>query len=137
MVDKFDKATRSRIMASVRSQGNKSTELAMISILRKAHLTGWRRHQKMLGNPDFVWPQKKIALFVDGCFWHGCPTCKRTPKSNVDFWENKIRTNKSRDLRYTRYLRAHGWHVIRVWECKINKTVTVNRISRIYNAVSG
>jgi DNA mismatch endonuclease, patch repair protein len=75
-MDRFSKEHRSRIMASVRSRGNRSTEVALGKLLWSAGLRGYRKHWPIEGRPDFAWPQLKIALFVDGCFWHGCPYCK-------------------------------------------------------------
>jgi hypothetical protein len=71
MADVFSKRKRSQIMAAVRSKGNKTTELKLISIFRVNGIVGWRRNKKITGSPDFVFRKKRIALFVDGCFWHG------------------------------------------------------------------
>jgi len=128
VVDTVSKATRSRYMAAVRSKGNQSTEKIMLSLLRAQMLSGWRRHYSITGTPDFCWPKKKIALFVDGCFWHGCPRCYKTPKSNVKFWREKMVRNKRHDRRVNSYLRRKGWSVIRVWECQIQTKRTLNRI---------
>ena len=81
-MDTVSKATRSRIMSAVKPSGNKTTEVAMGALLRSNGLVGYRKHWPVLGKPDFAWPRRKIALFVDGCFWHGCPKCvsvRRTP----------------------------------------------------------
>lgn len=134
MVDKYDKATRSRMMAAVRSRGNRSTELRMVKILRQHGLSGWRRHHSVPGTPDFCWPKLKVALFVDGCFWHGCPRCRRAPKSNQAFWDAKVTENKRRDRRASRKLRKLGWSVIRVWECQIGKEATISRIAKMLNS---
>src|SRR5882762_6154295 len=107
-MDRVSKATRSRIMASVRSKGNRSTEQLMARILRKAGLRGYRKHWQVAGKPDFAWPAKKTALFVDGCFWHGCRRCNRPSKSNLSFWREKISQNRTRDLRVSRQLRRDG-----------------------------
>lgn len=127
-MDRVSKATRSRIMASVRSKGNRSTEQLMAKILRNAGLRGYRKHWNVAGKPDFAWPDRKIALFVDGCFWHGCPRCNRPSKSNLAFWRKKISDNKRRDLRNSRHLRRRGWKVLRVWECTITSVRTLRRI---------
>ena len=129
-MDTVDKATRSRYMAAVRSRGNLSTERKMLQILRKYGLKGWRRHYRIEGTPDFCWPKYKIALFVDGCFWHGCPRCYKTPKSNVRFWKTKVLVNRERDIRITKALRRKGWTVVRIWECLIKKKKTIARIRR-------
>lgn len=131
MSDKFEKQKRSEIMASVRSRGNISTEIYMLNVLRKHGLKGWRRHWKIQGKPDFVWPKFKIALFLDGCFWHGCPTCLKMPKSNVKYWNEKIKGNKERDKRVSKHLRSMSWKVIRVWECRITQKSTLRRIKTL------
>jgi len=126
-MDHVPKAVRSRIMASVRSRGNTTTEMRLGKLLWAAGIRGYRKHWHILGKPDFAWPKRKLAVFVDGCFWHGC-RCKRLPKSNKKFWRDKIDTNKCRDLRITRMLRRDGWTVIRVKECAVAKQSTVTRI---------
>ena len=93
MPDIFTKAKRSEVMSRVRSRGNRSTELRMISIFRAHGISGWRRNRPVFGRPDFVFPVERVAVFVDGCFWHGCPWhgCPwhgRVPASNVAFWTN-------------------------------------------------
>lgn len=108
---------RSRQMARVRSKGNKSTETRVAKLLRAHRITGWRRHLDLPGRPDFAFPKAKLALFVDGCFWHGCPTCqRRPPRNNAAFWAEKLAANARRDRRADRHLRAKGWAVMRIWE---------------------
>ncbi|MBV6397604.1 MAG: Very short patch repair protein [Anaerolineales bacterium] len=116
MPDVFTKQKRSEVMSRIKGKGNKDTELAMIQILRKNHVSGWRRNQAVLGKPDFVFPKLKIALFVDGCFWHGCPKHSNMPRNNRKFWEKKLQQNKDRDKYVSRELKKAGWKVIRVWE---------------------
>ncbi len=116
MPDVFTKEKRSEVMSRIKGKGNKDTELAMIQILRKHHISGWRRNQAVLGKPDFVFPKQKIALFVDGCFWHGCPKHSNMPKNNREFWAKKMQANKDRDKFVNRELRKLGWRVVRVWE---------------------
>ena len=128
-----DQKTRSKIMSAVRSKGNKSTEMAMMKLLRNNRLKGWRRHLPIHGKPDFSWQRLKIALFVDGCFWYGCPRCYRAPTSNTDYWEAKVKRNRSRDRKVSKLLRNEGWSVIRVWECRIHEAHTLKRIARIIN----
>ncbi len=103
-------------MSRIKGKGNKDTELVMIQILRSNHISGWRRNQAVFGKPDFVFPKQKIALFVDGCFWHGCPKHSNMPQNNREFWQKKLQGNKERDKRVTRELRKLGWVVVRVWE---------------------
>jgi len=92
MVDRIDKAARSRLMASVKSAKNRSTELQLVFLLRTNNIFGWRRSQAIFGRPDFVWPSFKVAVFVDGCFWHGCPKHLRLPSST---WGIKIAQRQS------------------------------------------
>ena len=79
-------------------------------------MTGWRRGSKLTGKPDFVFPKLKLAVFVDGCFWHGCPLHATQPKINAAFWRKKIAANQARDRLVNRTLRSLGWRVLRVWE---------------------
>jgi len=118
---------RSRIMASVRSKGNRTTELALGRILWEAGLRGYRKHWPIVGRPDFAWPSLKVAVFVDGCFWHGC-SCKYLPRSNRRFWKEKIEANMRRDSRVSQRLRRAGWSVARVRECKVAANATISRI---------
>jgi DNA mismatch endonuclease (patch repair protein) len=106
---------RTRIMRSNKSHGNLSTELTLARLMRANRISGWRRRVLMTGRPDFVFKQQRVALFIDGCYWHGCK-CRRLPKKNREYWEAKFRDNQARDKRITRDLRAGGWHVIRIWE---------------------
>ena len=108
-------------MASVRSRGNSTTELKLGKLLWAAGLRGYRKQWKAPGRPDFAWPGRKIAIFVDGCFWHGCAKCKYPPRTNVDFWANKIETNRARDKRVRRALRRDGWVVLRFWEHEVRQ----------------
>ena len=126
MVDTFSKTERSRIMASVKSRDAKSTELKFILLLKEKGITGWRRNYPLTGKPDIVFSRFKIAVFIDGCFWHGCPHHCRMPSSNVNYWNNKIEKNKIRDKKITKALKMRGWQVIRIWEHEI-KTGKLNR----------
>jgi DNA mismatch endonuclease (patch repair protein) len=116
MADIFTKKKRSAVMSAIRSRDNTSTELRLIAIFRNHGITGWRRGSKLTGRPDFVFPKLKLAVFVDGCFWHGCPRHAVRPKTNAAFWRAKITGNRTRDRRVNRLLRAQGWTVLRVWE---------------------
>lgn len=119
----FGNLSRGQLMSRVRSKGNKTTEERLASLLRKSALSGWRRHQPLHGRPDFVWPKARVAVFVDGCFWHGHDCGKNvTPKTNEKAWRDKINRNKARDRKATRLLRAEGWIVVRIWECHLART---------------
>jgi DNA mismatch endonuclease (patch repair protein) len=121
MPDVFTKAKRSDVMSRIRSRGNQATELAFIKLLHQNGITGWRRHQPVYGNPDFIFRKQKVAVFVDGCFWHGCPKHCKTPTGNRAFWKKKLAANKARDRRVNRVLRKEGWRVIRIWEHDLAK----------------
>jgi len=123
MPDVFTTTKRSQVMSRIRASRNRDTELRMISILRSGKLTGWRRNKKMFGKPDFVFPGRRVVLFVDGCFWHRHPRCKfsYTPKSRTEFWLPKFAQNIARDRLVTRTLRKAGWQVVRIWECQLSR----------------
>jgi DNA mismatch endonuclease (patch repair protein) len=114
-------------MASVGSRGNRTTEVALGRLLWAAGLRGYRKQWPVEGRPDFAWPSLMVAVFVDGCFWHGC-SCKYLPRSHKKFWRDKIENNKRRDRRVARSLRSKGWIVIRVKECAVGNSVALRRI---------
>lgn len=114
--DVFSRKKRSEVMSKIRGSGNKETELVLASLFRKNRIRGWRRTVKMLGRPDFVFSAIRLTVFVDGCFWHGCPKHYSTPKGNAKFWKSKLEQNRNRDRKVTRKLRRDGWRVIRIWE---------------------
>jgi DNA mismatch endonuclease (patch repair protein) len=128
MADVFTRAKRSHVMSRIRPNGNKGTELAMVAFFRENRITGWRRQQPLFGKPDFVFRKNRIALFVDGCFWHGCPEHGTKPKTNTEFWAKKIQRNKDRDRLVNSTLSAAGWQVVRVWEHELRKK-NVGRLS--------
>jgi DNA mismatch endonuclease (patch repair protein) len=105
---------RSEVMAKIRSKGNRSTELRLVLLFKTARISGWRRHVSLPGRPDFTFRAAKVAVFVDGDFWHG--RLARRPKSNASYWTAKIEGNCRRDRRNNRLLRKLGWSVLRVWE---------------------
>ena len=127
MTDCLSREKRSRLMASVKGCDNQSTELKLLKLFREHGVKGWRRHQPLTGKPDFVFPEQQLAIFVDGCFWHGCPRCYRRPKSNRKYWDAKLAGNITRDRRVSRLLRAEGWSVCRIWECRLKKPDSVIR----------
>lgn len=119
-MDNVSRQVRSRTMAAVKSTGNRSTERVLRARLVRGGFRGWRMHAKdVAGCPDFVFDAARLAVFVDGCFWHGCPSCRRAPNSNQEYWTKKVERNRKRDRRNTRELRGEGWTVLRVWECKL------------------
>jgi DNA mismatch endonuclease, patch repair protein len=103
-------------MARIKGTGNKDTKLRLIAVFRSKGIKGWRRHAAVFGKPDFVFRDLKLTVFVDSCFWHGCPAHSTSPKSNRKFWAAKIARNRAHDRLVNRTLRACGWRVLRIWE---------------------
>jgi len=103
-------------MASIRSKGNKTTEGVFLTILRQGKISGWRRHLDLPGKPDFTFRAQRLVVFLDGCFWHGCPRCYHLPEDNRSYWRKKVLGNRRRDRRRSQELRSLGWRVLRVWE---------------------
>jgi len=132
MADTLSKSRRSALMARIKSAGNTTTELRLIAIMRPAGIRGWSRGQRLTGHPDFIFRKKRVAVFVDGCFWHGCPRCYRRPKTRRKYWDAKVAGNIKRDRRNRARLQRLGWRVVRIWEHELsNDTVDcVNRIRR-------
>lgn len=127
MPDRVDKDTRSRVMSAVRSK-NTRLEQTLIEILNDAGIEGYERYAESLpGTPDVAFLDKKIAVFLDSCFWHGCPKHLRRPSSNKPYWESKIEKNIKRDKRQRSALRRLGWGVLRVWEHDLKKPLNIVR----------
>lgn len=127
---------RSANMSAIKSHGNRTTERRLRGLLVRAGITGWRIGVKTLvGTPDFVFPDDKIVIFLDGCFWHGCPLCGRNPKTNKKYWKAKIERNKARDLKVSSQLRREGFKVIRLWECALRDDAAkcVRNIAKLVN----
>ena len=134
MPDVFTKIKRSEVMSHIRSHGNRDTELVLAKIFRAHGLTGWRRRQPVFGKPDFIFRAAKVAVFVDGCFLHGCPRHCRMPKGNRAFWRKKFGRNRDRDRLVSRTLRQRGWRVLRIWEhalARKNQARLVKRLQRV------
>jgi len=128
MPDTFSKEERTNIMRQVKSSRNKSTELKLITYFKSNNITGWRRKYNLFGKPDFTFPKKHIAVFVDGCFWHGHDCRNLKPTSNKNYWDRKIQRNKERDIEVNKFLKTKGWSVIRIWECQLKDSNKVNRL---------
>ena len=121
-------------MSAIRDRGNETTELRLARAFRKAGISGWRRHIRLPGRPDFVFARLRVAIFVDGCFWHGCPRCYLAPTRNAWLWANKVETNKRRDRRVAAALRRAGWRVIRLREHELKEEGRIPaRLNRIFN----
>jgi DNA mismatch endonuclease (patch repair protein) len=129
VTDCFNPEKRSRVMSRIRSHGNYTTELRFIRIMRAYKIAGWRRRSKLLGRPDFVFTRQKVAVFIDGDFWHGNPKKFRLPKSNCDYWQQKIEGNRARDRAVNKALKQEGWRVLRIWESSLKDEEAV--ISRL------
>ncbi len=135
MADVFTRAQRSAVMALIRSRGNRATELRLIALMREHGISGWRRNAKVFGKPDFVFRAEKLAVFVDGCFWHGCPRHATQPVNRAEWWAAKLARNAQRDRAVTRSLRALGWRVLRVWECALVRSRAARTVGRITRAL--
>jgi len=135
MTDVFSQAKRSEIMSRVHGRGNRATELALVNLLRLNGITGWRRSQPVIGKPDFIVRASRLAIFVDGCFWHGCPKHRTWPKQNAAFWRKKIRRNMARDREVNTTLRRMGWRVLRIWQHELTKRHKARLLVRIRRAL--
>ena len=158
MPDVFTRAKRSEVMSRIRSRGNKDTELALLRLLRRHGITGWRRHAlvsvasgrwqvtrkarasvlspvtrhlSLAVRPDFVFKKQRTAIFVDGCFWHGCPKHATWPANRAAWWRRKIEDNKKRDRVVNFALRRAGWCVLRVWEHELAKQNEARLVKRL------
>lgn len=109
------------MMRAIKSKNTKTTEVKMMAIFKELHIKGWRRMYPLVGKPDFVFPKKRIVVFVDGCFWHGHDCRNVTPSDNADFWNAKRAYNKQHDETITKTLEEKNWTVIRIWECELKK----------------
>lgn len=126
-----------RIMQAVKGKGNRTTEARLRAALVQARLRGWTSNARTVrGQPDFFFRAESVAIFVDGCFWHGCPRCGHVPKKNSAFWEAKITRNTERDAQTTVELRTHGILVLRFWEHQLTDNLGAC-IERVKAALRG
>jgi DNA mismatch endonuclease (patch repair protein) len=151
MADILTPRQRSERMARVRGRGNRSTEVALAGAFRKHGVRGWRRHVRLVLDPpksktsgraksrksvrpDFVFRPARVAVFVDGCFWHACPLHGTQPEGNAAFWGEKLAANRQRDRRTSSALRRVGWVVVRLWEhdLKTRPDACVRRVVRAF-----
>ena len=120
-MDSVGRKTRSRIMRSIKSKGTK-LEKEFHSALCSRGIKEIDSHPKdIFGNPDFVHRKAKMAIFLDSCFWHGCPKHCRMPHSNIEYWRKKIERNRKRDKLVTQTLIEKGWLVLRIWEHSLSE----------------
>jgi DNA mismatch endonuclease (patch repair protein) len=130
---------RSRMMSAVAGRGNRTTEVALRFALVRHGVRGWVMHPGGLrGRPDFYFPKKRIAVFVDGCFWHGCNSCGHVPSKNLPFWSAKLARNRQRDQTVQAVLEAEGIRVLRFWEHELqaDRNECVARVKRLLVATS-
>lgn len=129
MVDVHTKDQRSYNMSMIRGKDTKP-EIRLRQYLFSGGLRGYRLHYKLIGKPDIVFTRKKVAVFIDGCFWHKCPKCFKGPKTNKKFWTEKIESNIRRDKKVNRELKKQEWHVVRIWEHELKKD-----LDRVYRKI--
>jgi len=108
-------------MRKVRSTKNKTTELRLIEIFKQKGIVGWRRNYPVKGHPDFVFLDRKLAIFVDGCFWHGHDCRNTRPDDNAEYWKKKRTHNIEHDKAVTELFESRGWTVVRIWECELKE----------------
>lgn len=137
MADKFSKETRSYIMSRIRGKDTKP-EILVRKYLFARGLRFRKNDKRYLGRPDVVLPKYKTAVFVHGCFWHLHEGCKyaKMPKSNVEYWEEKLYRNRERDARNQAELKAMGWTVLTVWECELKKDKREETLEILYNRIT-
>jgi DNA mismatch endonuclease (patch repair protein) len=124
MADVFTKKKRSEIMSRIRGKNTKLESDFLKKLSAVSHAKGYRyrkHYAKLPGKPDIAFPGRKIAVFIDGCFWHGCKKHSRVPLSNVPYWSEKIGRNRARDVKNTKILKKEGWTVLRFWEHDVKK----------------
>lgn len=123
-------------MRQIKSKKNKSTEIRLIEIFKKNNVIGWKRNYPVRGHPDFVFLKCRIAVFVDGCFWHGHDCRNTRPKTNKEFWQKKRERNIKHDQEITELFEKRGWTVVRIWECELKRNNYENALRRITDHLS-
>src|SRR5688572_7068850 len=131
-------AVRSYTMSRIRGRDT-SPELRLRALLQEHGFRGYRLHLRLqgAGSPDIVWTRRRVCVFIDGCFWHRCPSCRiAIPMRNRSYWQDKFRRNRLRDRRTDRVLRAEGWHVLRLWEHEIlrDPDTCLRRIRQLFTS---
>lgn len=131
-LDPLSPEERSLRMSMVKSKNTRSTELHVAARLVRFGFRGWRRHpHEIPGKPDFYFVRERLALFVDGCFWHGCPLCKRNmPRIRREFWAAKIESNQNRDAAVRKLLTASGIRLLRIWEHELRDGAWLARLQK-------
>ena len=136
MSDVFNKEKRSQIMRAVKSRNTKSTEQTLLSLFKENGVTGWKRTYNVKGHPDFVFLKQRVAIFVDGCFWHGHDCRNTRPSDNADYWQKKRERNIRHDKEVTKNFEERGWTVLRIWECELKKNNREKTFNRILAAIN-
>jgi len=130
------KESTSRVMSAIKDKNTKP-ELILRKTLWHEGIKGYRLHwKKVQGRPDIAFPGRKVAVFVNGCFWHRCPHCDLPlPKSNTEFWEEKFQKNVNRDKRKIDQLQEIGWKVTTIWECQVKADLDscVTKVKKLIN----
>ena len=136
-MDKLNKEQRHRCMSAIKGKNTKP-ELLVRKFLFSRGFRYRLNHPRLPGHPDIVLRNYRTVIFVNGCFWHGHQGCKYfvLPKSNVEFWQNKIERNRLRDVEEQRQLASMGWHCITVWECQLKPKVRQQTLNALEYTLS-
>lgn len=123
MADLMTPTQRSSCMSKIKGKNTRPELMLRKSLWREG--LRYRLNSKLPGKPDMVFVSKKVAIFVDGCFWHCCPEHGSKPKSNESFWHKKLQRNIERDIIVNEQLHNKGWSVCRIWEHEVEKNISV------------
>lgn len=131
MADRISKEKRSKIMASIKGKNTKP-EIIIRKLLWAQGIRYRIHNKKIIGTPDISIKKKRTAVFLDGCFWHGCSKCYKVPKTNRKFWKDKLEYNKQRRRKVRHELKKEGWRVLEFWEHQIisQPTTATQKIAR-------
>ena len=136
-MDTVSKTRRSEIMRKVKSKETRLEKLLRNSLWRDG-IRYKKNNSSDFGKPDLIVGRRKLILFIDSCFWHGCKEHLRMPHSNKDYWENKIKRNKKRDVVVNNHYKNTDWKVLRIWEHELKTQKMVDKlVSRITHLSSG
>ncbi len=134
-MDVFDKEKRSEIMSHIKSKNTKA-EMLVFKELRRRGIYFQKHYKKAPGSPDIALPRKKIAVFIDGDFWHGYRFSRYRDRLPKEYWREKIENNIRRDKKNKRILRKCGWKVMRVWEHELKKSIFDKTVKQIIEFLS-
>lgn len=134
MADNLTKEQRHKNMTNIRSTNTRIEKDVTKALWNFGYR--FRKNVKTLpGKPDIAIQKYKIVIFLDSCFWHKCPEHFKKPKSNLEYWEPKIKRNIERDAEINQYYKDNNWHILRIWEHEIKKTNFQNTIEKIKNFI--